>query len=54
MRWIRYTANGSRVYGVLEGDEVIEVRGDPFSGYKRTTIRQPFSSVRLLVPVEQR
>ena len=54
MRWIRYEANGSRVYGVLEGDEVIEVRGDPFSGYKRTMIHQPFSSVRLLVPVEPR
>ena len=54
MRWIRYEANGSPVYGVLEGDEVIEVRGDPFSGYERTTIRLPFSSVKLLVPVEPR
>ena len=54
MRWIRYQANGAPVYGIVEGDEVIEVRGDPLFGYKRTTIHRPLSSVKLLVPVEPR
>ena len=52
MRWIRYQANSVPVYGIVEGDEVIEVRGDPFSGYERTPIHCPLSSVKLLVPVE--
>jgi 2-keto-4-pentenoate hydratase/2-oxohepta-3-ene-1,7-dioic acid hydratase in catechol pathway len=54
MRWIRYETNGKAVYGIVEGDEVIEVRGDPFSGYERTAIRRPLSSVKLLPPVEPR
>src|SRR5690242_1534182 len=54
MRWIRYEANGQRVYGILEGDMVTEVRGDPFAGYEKTMTRRPLSSVKLLVPVEPR
>jgi len=54
MRWIRYETNGKAVYGILEGDTVTEVRGDPFAGYERTAVRQPLSSVKLLVPVEPR
>ncbi|HEX4186036.1 MAG TPA: Rv2993c-like domain-containing protein, partial [Stellaceae bacterium] len=54
MRWIRYETNGHPAYGIVEGDMVTEVRGDPFAGYERTTIRQPMASVKLLVPVEPR
>src|SRR5262249_31995273 len=54
MRWIRYEANGQPVYGILEGDTVVEVTGDPFAGYERTSTRRPLSSVKLLVPVEPR
>ena len=54
MRWIRYEADGHPVYGILDGDIVTEVRGDPFAGYVKTTTRRPLSSVKLLVPVEPR
>ena len=54
MRWIRYEANGTPVYGIVEDEEVTEVRGDPFAGYERTTDHRPLSSVKLLVPVEPR
>src|SRR5437899_5789817 len=54
MRWVRYETNGHPTYGIVEGDTVTEVKGDPFAGYKRTSTRQPFSSVKLLVPVEPR
>src|ERR1700741_4419577 len=54
MRWIRYEADGKAVFGILEGSEVAEVRGDPFAGYDRTTTRRPLSSLKLLVPVEPR
>src|SRR5215469_15282908 len=52
MRWIRCEANGTPVYGIVEGEEVTEVRGDPFARFERTAIRRPLSSVKLLVPVE--
>jgi 2-keto-4-pentenoate hydratase/2-oxohepta-3-ene-1,7-dioic acid hydratase in catechol pathway len=54
MRWIRYEANGKPTYGILEGDSVVEVTGDPFTGYEKTSARRPLSSVKLLVPVEPR
>ena len=54
MRWIRYEANGQPVYGIVEGDTVTEVRGDPFAGYEKTAARHKLSSVKLLVPVEPR
>jgi 2-keto-4-pentenoate hydratase/2-oxohepta-3-ene-1,7-dioic acid hydratase in catechol pathway len=54
MRWVRYEANGGAAYGILEGDTVTEVRGDPFAGYQRTDLKRPFGSLKLLVPVEPR
>jgi 2-keto-4-pentenoate hydratase/2-oxohepta-3-ene-1,7-dioic acid hydratase in catechol pathway len=54
MRWVRYETNGKAAYGILEGDTVTEVKGDPFAGYERTAIRQPLRSVKLLPPVEPR
>ena len=41
MRWIRYEANGQTAYGIVDGDKVIEVRGDPFAGYEKTATRRP-------------
>jgi 2-keto-4-pentenoate hydratase/2-oxohepta-3-ene-1,7-dioic acid hydratase in catechol pathway len=54
MRWIRYETNGQTSYGIVEGDTVTEVRGDPFNGYEKTATRRPLSSVKLLIPVEPR
>jgi 2-keto-4-pentenoate hydratase/2-oxohepta-3-ene-1,7-dioic acid hydratase in catechol pathway len=54
MRWVCYEVNGQPVYGILEGDAVTEVRGDPFAGYEKTATRRAFSSVKLLVPVVPR
>ena len=36
MRWLRYEANGQESYGIIEGDEVVQVTGDPFAGYEMT------------------
>jgi 2-keto-4-pentenoate hydratase/2-oxohepta-3-ene-1,7-dioic acid hydratase in catechol pathway len=54
MRWIRFQKNGGAAYGIVEGDIVVEVEGDPFAGYRRTDARRPLASVKLLVPVEPR
>ena len=29
MRWIRFTAAGRTAYGILEGNDIVEVTGDP-------------------------
>ena len=54
MRWVRYETNGHPAYGILEGDTITEIKGDPFAGYERTAIRQPLASVKLMTPVEPR
>lgn len=54
MRWLRYAAEGREAYGIVEGDEVIEVAGDPFAGYQRTAVRRRLDDVKYLVPVVPR
>ena len=54
MRWIRFETNGHAAYGIVEGDMVTEVKGDPFAGYEKTATRHRMSAVKLLVPVEPR
>jgi 2-keto-4-pentenoate hydratase/2-oxohepta-3-ene-1,7-dioic acid hydratase in catechol pathway len=55
MRWVRYQAANSRpTYGIIEGDAVVEVEGDPFAGYQKTATRRPLAAIKLLVPVEPR
>jgi 2-keto-4-pentenoate hydratase/2-oxohepta-3-ene-1,7-dioic acid hydratase in catechol pathway len=51
MRWIRFTAQGRTAYGILEGDRVAEVQGDPFAGYERTSRSHALAEVKLEVPV---
>jgi 2-keto-4-pentenoate hydratase/2-oxohepta-3-ene-1,7-dioic acid hydratase in catechol pathway len=51
MRWIRYAADGRESFGILDGDQVTEVRGDPFAGYERAQTRRRIGEVKLLVPV---
>jgi 2-keto-4-pentenoate hydratase/2-oxohepta-3-ene-1,7-dioic acid hydratase in catechol pathway len=54
MRWARYDANGRPAYGIVDGEELIEVEGDPFAGYRMTATRRRLAAVKLLVPVEPR
>jgi len=51
MRWLRYQADGREAYGIIEGDEVVEVKGDPFAGCERTATRRKLDAVKFLVPV---
>ncbi len=51
MRWARFDHNGTPTYGVVEGDEIIPVRGSPFDMWERTSTRLPLAGVKLLVPV---
>ena len=54
MRWVRYETDGAEAYGLVEGNDVVAVRGNPFEGYEPTNKRRPLASVKLLVPVMPR
>jgi len=51
MRWIRFTANGKTAYGMVEGERITEVTGDPFAGYERTSRSHALAGVKIEVPV---
>jgi 2-keto-4-pentenoate hydratase/2-oxohepta-3-ene-1,7-dioic acid hydratase in catechol pathway len=51
MRWIRYSHQGRTSYGILEGDRIVEVAGDPFAGYERTKVVRDLKAVKIEVPV---
>jgi 2-keto-4-pentenoate hydratase/2-oxohepta-3-ene-1,7-dioic acid hydratase in catechol pathway len=51
MRWARFEQNGTPTYGVVEGDDIIPVRGSPFDSWERTSTKLPLAGVKLLVPV---
>jgi 2-keto-4-pentenoate hydratase/2-oxohepta-3-ene-1,7-dioic acid hydratase in catechol pathway len=51
MRWIRFTAEGRTAYGILEGDRIAEVAGDPFRGYEATPRKHDLAAVKIEVPV---
>lgn len=64
MRWIRFAPGGTGTdalgpwtpgrYGLVEGDRVREVSGDPFDGYETTDRLHDLASVKLLIPVVPR
>ena len=54
MRWIKFSAEGRTAYGILEGDRVIEVTGNPFDGYEKTTRKHDLGAVKIEVPVMPR
>ena len=51
MIWCRFSHDGATSYGIIEGSEVVEVKGDPFAGYERTATRRRLDAVKFLVPV---
>jgi len=51
MRWIRFTAGGRTAYGIVEGDQIAEVEGNPFTGYERTAKNHSLSAVKIELPV---
>ncbi|MGR3323442.1 MAG: fumarylacetoacetate hydrolase family protein [Pseudooceanicola sp.] len=51
MRWCRFTAGNGPRHGIVDGEIIREVSGDPYEGYEETGMHHPLESVRLLVPV---
>jgi 2-keto-4-pentenoate hydratase/2-oxohepta-3-ene-1,7-dioic acid hydratase in catechol pathway len=51
MRWIRFSTAGRTAYGLVEGDRITEVKGDPFDGYETTGASHRLGDVRVELPV---
>ncbi len=51
MLWCRFQKGASASYGIVEGDTVTAVEGDPFGQHTRTSKHHKLSDVKLLVPV---
>ena len=51
MRWLRFTANQISSWGIVEGDRVIAVDGDPFGEWKRMPRSHALSEVKIELPL---
>ena len=51
MKWCRFRAGDQVSYGIIEGDDIIGVVGNPFDGYTTTSNTHALSSAKLEVPV---
>jgi 2-keto-4-pentenoate hydratase/2-oxohepta-3-ene-1,7-dioic acid hydratase in catechol pathway len=51
MRWIRFSQNGRTAYGIVEGERIREVAGDPFAGWEAMGSVHDLGAVKIEVPV---
>ncbi|MGH6814685.1 MAG: fumarylacetoacetate hydrolase family protein, partial [Hyphomicrobiaceae bacterium] len=51
MRWIGFSLQQRTAYGIVEGDRIVEVVGDPFHGYEPTPNTHALDAVKIEVPV---
>ncbi len=51
MKFVRFLRDGRDVWGIVDGDTVVEVRGSIFGDVRPTAVHEPLERVRLLAPV---
>jgi 2-keto-4-pentenoate hydratase/2-oxohepta-3-ene-1,7-dioic acid hydratase in catechol pathway len=54
MRWLKFTAAGQTSWGIVEGDKVVAVSGDPFGEWQRTQQSHALADVKIELPVMPR
>src|SRR5260370_34577881 len=54
MRWLKFTANEKASWGIVEGDRVIAVSGDPFGEWQRTPRSHSLAEVKIELPLMPR
>jgi 2-keto-4-pentenoate hydratase/2-oxohepta-3-ene-1,7-dioic acid hydratase in catechol pathway len=54
MRWLRFTTNQTTSWGIVEGDRVIAVDGDPFVEWHRTARGYALADIKIELPVMPR
>ena len=50
MKLGHFEKEGRAFYGIVEGDDVLELEGSPFAGGRRTDRRHALAGLKLLVP----
>jgi 2-keto-4-pentenoate hydratase/2-oxohepta-3-ene-1,7-dioic acid hydratase in catechol pathway len=51
MRWVKFARQGGTAYGILEGDRIQEIEGDPFGDWTATARKHDLAAIRLEIPV---
>src|SRR5262245_55360926 len=51
VRGSRFSQHGKTAYGLVEGDRIVEVAGNPFDGYERMQRTYTLEAVKIGVPV---
>jgi 2-keto-4-pentenoate hydratase/2-oxohepta-3-ene-1,7-dioic acid hydratase in catechol pathway len=51
VKWCRYEVDARAAFGLIDGEELIEVSAAPFESHQRTGVRHRLASVKLLPPV---
>src|SRR3979411_3316574 len=54
MRWLNFTADGETSWGIVEGDRVTAVSGDPFGEWQRTPHSHALAEVKIELPLVPR
>jgi len=52
MKIARFRSNGRVAFGVVQGDEVVEIRGSIYTRFRLTDTKHPLQDVKLLPPTE--
>jgi 2-keto-4-pentenoate hydratase/2-oxohepta-3-ene-1,7-dioic acid hydratase in catechol pathway len=52
VKFARYSQNGQVAYGIVDGDQVIEIEGSIFGEFKPTNKKYPLPTVHLLAPCQ--
>ena len=52
MKLARFRSNGRTAYGVVQGDEVVEIRGSIFTRFRMTDTKHSLQDVKILPPTE--
>jgi 2-keto-4-pentenoate hydratase/2-oxohepta-3-ene-1,7-dioic acid hydratase in catechol pathway len=51
MRWLKFTADGQASWGIVEGERVAAVKGDPFGEWQRTPRAHSLTEVKIELPL---
>ena len=51
MRWLKFTAAGQTSWGIVDGDRVVTVTGDPFGDWQRTAQIHALEDVKIELPL---
>jgi 2-keto-4-pentenoate hydratase/2-oxohepta-3-ene-1,7-dioic acid hydratase in catechol pathway len=50
MKYLRFIKDAEESYGIKDGANVIPIKGDPFSGWEKTSKSYPLNEIKILAP----